>query len=189
MGVAVGVFRCLCRGDSGYRRIMGDYNEPGRDYNAPRQPDPRYGQPEPSGPRVNFGKLWAGGIGAAIVVALVIVVGILLVRGVLGYGLLAPEGDGTYGNTGTTNYALGGALVALLATALLTLLLLFMPNPLTLFSWIIALCTAVAVLLPFTLTADRGAQFATAAINLVAGFALMTVLGSAARASIQGPAR
>ncbi|MBB5916486.1 hypothetical protein BJY24_005398 [Nocardia transvalensis] len=168
---------------------MSDYNQQGRDYYSSQRPDPHYGQQVPRGPRVSFARLWAGGVGAAIVVALVIVVGVLLVRGVLGYGLLAPEGDGTYGNASTTGYALGGALVALLATALLTVLLLFMPNPLTLFTWIVSLCTAVAVLLPFTLTADHAAQFATAAINLVAGFALATVLGSAARASIEGPTR
>ena len=169
---------------------MGDYNEPGRDYSYSRRPDPRHQQQQPSsqGPQVNFGKLWAGGFGAAIVVALVIIVGILLVRGILGYALLAPAGDGTYGNIGTTAYAIGGAAVALLGTALLTVLLLFMPNPLTLFQWIVALCTAVAVLLPFTLTADHSAQIATAVINLIAGFALLTVLGSAARASIQGRA-
>ncbi|WP_280255726.1 DUF6069 family protein [Nocardia wallacei] len=166
---------------------MGDYNEPGRDYYSP-PPQPRQRQ-RPGGPRVDFARLWAGGVGAAIVVALVIIVGVLLVRGVLGYGLLAPEGDGTYGNAGTTGYAIGGAVVALLATALLTVLLLFMPNPLTLFTWIVALCTAVAVLLPFTLTADHGAQFATAAINLVAGVALASVLGSAARASLDSSAR
>ncbi|WP_024804926.1 DUF6069 family protein [Nocardia sp. BMG51109] len=168
---------------------MSDYNQPGRDYPYSQQPDPRYGQPSPSGRHVNFGRLWAGGVGAAIVVALVIIVGVLLVRGVLGYAILAPAGDGTYGNIGTTSYAIGGAVVALLATALLMLLMLFMPNPLTLFQWIIVLCTAVAVLLPFTLTADRSAQVATAVINAVAGFALLTVLGSAARASIQDPAR
>ncbi|WP_405136958.1 DUF6069 family protein [Nocardia sp. NBC_01388] len=164
-----------------------------RDYNVPLQGEPYAprtdsGNEEPaSGRGIDFGKLWAGGVGAAIVVALVIVVGVLLVRGVFGFALLAPEGNGTYGNASTTGYALGGAAVALLSTALLTLLLLFMPNPMTLFYWIVALVTAVAVIVPFTLTADQTSEIATACINLVAGSALIAVLGSAARASIGEP--
>ncbi|WP_405490346.1 DUF6069 family protein [Nocardia sp. NBC_00511] len=167
-----------------------------RDYNVPGQGGPYVPRAEPgyeelpSAPDdrgVDFGKLWAGGVGAGIVVALVIWVGVLLVRGVFGFSLLAPEGNGTYGNASTAGYALGGAAVALMSTGLLTLLLLFMPNPMTLFYWIMALITAVAVLVPFTLSADQTSQIATACINLVAGAALIAVLGSAARASISDP--
>lgn len=53
---------------------------------SPRQPvDPTQRMPSASAPepkpqpRINAGKLWAGGVGAAVVVALVVLVGILLV--------------------------------------------------------------------------------------------------------------
>lgn len=128
-------------------------------------------------PRINAGRLWAGGIGTAIVVALVIVVGVMLVRGVLQIPVLAAEGAGTYGSATTTTYAFAGAVITVAATALLHLLLLFMPRPMQFFYWICVLVTAVAVLLPFTFSAELDAQIATAAINLVAGVCLMSILG------------
>lgn len=128
-------------------------------------------------PRVNAGRLWAGGIGTAIVVALVIVVGVMLVRGILQIPVLAAEGEGAYGSVTTTTYAFAGAVITIAATVLLHLLLLFMPQPMQFFYWICALVTAVAVLLPFTFGAELDAQVATAAINLVAGVCLMSILG------------
>lgn len=119
-----------------------------------------------------------GGVGTAVVVALVVVVGILLVRGVFTIPVLAPEGEGAYGSANTTTYALAAAGLAIMATAILHLLLQFMPNPLTFFYWICVLITAVAVILPFTFSAGIEARLATAGINLVAGICLMTVLGS-----------
>ncbi len=146
--------------------------------------DPYYQEPpqrEPERPetlRVSAGRLWAGGVGAAVVVALVLVVGIMLVRGILNIPVLSPEGEGTYGSASTTTFAVAGAIIALLATGLLHGLLLFMPKPVQFFYWICGLITAVAVLLPFTFGAEMSAQIATAAIDLVAGIALMAVLGS-----------
>lgn len=151
---------------------------------SPRQPvDPTQRmppvEPEPKRQsRINAGKLWAGGVGAAIVVALVVLVGILLVRGVLKIPVLAAQGEGAYGTASTTTYAVTAGVLALLATALLHVLLLAMPRPMSFFYWICALVTAVAVLLPFTLVAQLDAQVATAGINLVAGICLMSVLGS-----------
>lgn len=151
---------------------------------SPRQPvdptqrmPPAAPEPKPR-PRINAGKLWAGGIGAAIVVALVVLVGILLVRGVLDIPVLAAQGEGAYGTASTTTYAVTAGALALAATALLHVLLLAMPRPMSFFYWICALVTAVAVLLPFTLVAELDAQIATAGINLVAGICLMSVLGS-----------
>ncbi|RDI60491.1 hypothetical protein DFR76_115121 [Nocardia pseudobrasiliensis] len=65
-----------------------------------------------------------------------------------------------------------------------------MPSPLTFFYWITALATAAAVILPFTVSAESSAQIATAAaINLVAGVCLISVLGSVAAASVRDLAR
>ncbi|MEV0296410.1 DUF6069 family protein [Nocardia sp. NPDC050710] len=164
---------------------MSDFSEQARRPRRPRPPqsaDPRFQRPLP---RINAGRLWEGGIGAALVVAVVIVVGMLLVRGVFGIPVLAPEGAGVYGSADTTGYALLGAGFALLATALLYLLLLFMPNPLTFFYWIMALLTAAVVILPFTFDTDNDTRIATAAINLIAGLCLMCVLGSVGASSIR----
>lgn len=166
---------------------MSDYEEFGRDMSAepPSQP-PHASQSIPPS-RVRAGRLWAGGIGTAVVMALLVVVAILLVRGVFGIPVLAPAREGAYGTANTTTYALGAAGIALLATGLLHLMLEFMPSPLTFFHWIAALATAAAVILPFTVTAERSAQIATAAINLIAGVCLISVLGSVAPGAVRRP--
>ncbi|MDO3649423.1 DUF6069 family protein [Nocardia mangyaensis] len=159
--------------------------------------DPRYNygpanpqypqQGQPPKPSINMGKLWAGGVGTAIVAALLVVVAIMLVRGVLGVAILAPEGAGAYGTVSTTSYALAAAGAALLATALLTVLLALMPSPLTFFTWICLLVTAVAVILPFTLVADMDAKIATAVINLLIGLCITTMLSSVGAAAQNEP--
>ncbi|RDI68305.1 DUF6069 family protein [Nocardia pseudobrasiliensis] len=158
---------------------MNDYEQSGRD--VPFEPAPAEPRHPPA--RIRAGRLWAGGIGTAVVMALLVIVAILLVRGVFGIPVLAPEHEGAYGTANTTTYALGAAGITLLATGLLHLLLQFMPSPLTFFYWITALCTAAAVILPFTVSADHDSQIATAAINLIAGVCLISVLGSVATGS------
>ncbi|GGK53232.1 DUF6069 family protein [Nocardia camponoti] len=149
-----------------------------------QQPPGQYQQQPPSQPKVNIGKLWAGGIGTAVVAALLVVVAIMLVRSVLGIAILSPEGAGAYGTVSTTSYAVAAAGAALLATALLMVLLLAMPSPLTFFTWICLLVTAVAVILPFTLVADWDAKIATAVINLLIGLCITTMLSSVGSASL-----
>lgn len=166
---------------------MSDYEEFGRDQLYGPPSEPRYAPPPTLSARVRVGRLWAGGIGTAVVMALLVVVAILLVRGVFGIPVLAPSGAGAYGTANTTTYALGAAGITVLATGLLHLLLEFMPSPLTFFYWITALATAAAVILPFTVSAERSAQIATAAINLVAGVCLISVLGSVAPGSLRRP--
>ncbi|WP_446223584.1 DUF6069 family protein [Nocardia sp. IBHARD005] len=163
------------------------HQHPGQPQYAHGQGDPQYphqGEPEP---KVNVGKLWAGGIGTAAVAALLAVVAIMLIRGVLGISILSPEGAGAYGTVSTTSYAIAAAGAALLATALLMVLLLAMPSPLTFFTWICLLLTAVAVILPFTLVADLDAKIATAAINLVVGLCITTMLSSVGSAAQNTP--
>lgn len=163
---------------------MSDYYEPGNQAPYPPQPG---GRPPGGESRINAARLWAGGFGAAVVVALVIVVAILLVRGVFGIPVLAPENAGAYGTVNTTSYALGGAAAALVATALLHVLLLVMPSPMTFFYWICVLVTAAAVIVPFTVTAETDSRFATAAINLLIGFCIITILGNVAATSVRYP--
>ncbi|MEG8183228.1 hypothetical protein GZH49_32720 [Nocardia terpenica] len=164
---------------------MSDYEHPGHDRPFEPRPEPQYGPAPTPPPRIRAGRLWAGGIGTAVVMALLIVVAILLVRGVFGIPVLAPAREGAYGTANTTTYALAAAGITLLATALLHLLLEFMPSPLTFFYWITALATAAAVILPFTVSAEHNAQIATAALNLVAGVCLTSVLGSVATGSVR----
>ncbi|WP_051165024.1 DUF6069 family protein [Nocardia testacea] len=135
-------------------------------------------------PKINVGRLWAGGVGTAIVVALVIVVLIMLVRGILNIAVLSPEGEGAYGTVSTTSYAVAGGAAAIAATGLLNLLLALMPSPMQFFYWITGLVTALAALVPFTLVAGVDAKIATAVINLIAGLCIISLLGGVGSGAI-----
>ncbi|MFI7008835.1 DUF6069 family protein [Streptomyces sp. NPDC050145] len=136
-------------------------------------------------PRLNASRLWAGGITTAIVAALTAVVALLLIRGVLGIAVFAPESDGAMGNATTGALAGGAALAALVATALLHLLIAATPWPGRFFAWIIALVTAVMVLLPFTSDLPQAAACGTAAVYLAIGVAIGSLLSSVARAAVR----
>ncbi|MFC3495082.1 DUF6069 family protein [Glycomyces rhizosphaerae] len=142
---------------------------------------------EPQRPSVDAGKLWAGGFGTAVVAALVALVGILLVRGVLGIHILSPSDAGAYGDATTTTYAFGAFAVAILATGVLHLLLLLMPRPMSFFIWIMLLVIAVGVLIPFTILAALESQIATAALNFVIGICIMSLLNSVASIATREP--
>ncbi|WP_425828183.1 DUF6069 family protein [Streptomyces fractus] len=153
------------------------------------QPPP-YGQPEPAyppepQPRLDAGKLWAGGLMTAVIAALTAVVALLLVRGVLGVPVFAPQGAGLMGNATTGALAGGAAMAALAATVLLHLLIVATPRPERFFTWIIGLATAVMVLLPFTTGLTWQAKLGTAGVYLVIGIAIGSLLSSVARGAVR----
>ncbi|MEV2274321.1 DUF6069 family protein [Nocardiopsis sp. NPDC049922] len=125
-------------------------------------------------------RLWSGGLATAVVATLVVLVGTLIIRGVLGIPVLAPEEAGYLGGTGIVAYASVAAAAALLATGLLHVLLLTAPRPRAFFGWMMGLMTAVAAVTPFTQGAELASQIATAVVNLVAGVAIATLLGGVA---------
>ncbi|MEU4293569.1 DUF6069 family protein [Kribbella sp. NPDC026596] len=134
---------------------------------------------------VNAARLWAGGGATAVVAALIALVGILIARGVFDVPVLAPKGEGTWGDADTPKYALFCGLAALVATGLLHLLLISTPRPLQFFSWIIMLATAAAALLPFVANGSTSSKVATGVINLVVGIAIGTLLSSSARSAMR----
>jgi cytochrome b561 len=134
---------------------------------------------------VAAGRLWAGGVATAVVAALVAVVGILLARGVFDVPVLAPEGEGVWGDADTGKYALYAALAALVATGLLHVLLIATPRPLQFFGWIITLATVAAALAPLAINGSTSSKLATALINLVVGIAIGTLLSAAARSAMR----
>jgi hypothetical protein len=99
----------------------------------------------------------------------------LIARGIFGVAVLAPKGDGIWGNANTGRYALLAAAAALLATALRHILSVTTPAPGQFFGWIMATCIVIAVVLPLTLGVELGSRVATASINLVLG-AIITLL-------------
>jgi drug/metabolite transporter (DMT)-like permease len=136
-------------------------------------------------PTVNARALWAGGVAAAVVAALVAVVGIVIARGLLDIPVLAPKGEGAFGDASTWGMALAAAAAALVATALLQVLLSYTPRPFAFFGWIVTLLTAVAVLVPFQADATLEAKIATGLINLLIGIAIGTLVGSVGARSLE----
>jgi hypothetical protein len=134
---------------------------------------------------VDAGRLWTGGVATALVAALVAVVGVLIARGLFDVPVLAPTGEGALGNASTLRLAAFAAIAALLATGLLHLLLLSTPQPRRFFTWIITLATIAAALIPFLTGADLDQKIATAAITLVVGLAIGSLLSGVARSAVR----
>jgi hypothetical protein len=130
-------------------------------------------------------QFWAGGFATAIVAALIALVGILVCRWTLNIPILAPAGDGAWGNAHSGEYVLGTALVALVATALLYLLVLSTPSPGMFFGWIMALVTLAAVVYPFSTSAPLEQKGATAIVDLVLGIAITTLLTAVAARAVR----
>lgn len=132
---------------------------------------------------VDAGRLWAGGVAAAVVAVLVTVVGILTARGIVHVPVLAPKGEGTWGGANTLTYTLSAAAVALAATGLLHLLLVTTPRALVFFGWIMVLVTAIGVVLPLSLATGLDARLTTAILNLVIGLSIVFTLSGVARSA------
>jgi Family of unknown function (DUF6069) len=143
--------------------------------------------PESSGSTrwIEPGPLWAGGVATAVVAALIALVGILVARWLFNVPLLAPHRDGAWGSASTGEYVLSAAGAALVATALMHLLLLTTPRPQLFFGWIITLATLVAVVFPFSTTASLAAKVSTAAVNLILGIAIGTLVNGVAARTVR----
>ena len=61
----------------------------------------------PPRPRLEVGRLWAGGVATAVVAALLALVGVLIVRVVLRIAVYAPAGAGAFGDSRTLVLCLG----------------------------------------------------------------------------------
>ena len=164
-------------------------------YSAEREPHLRepaaYPPPEPrrSRPRVDARMVWSGGVATAVVAGLVALVGVLVCRWLFNVPILAPRRYGAYGDAHTTTLVLVAAGAALVATVVAHLLLISTPRPMTFFGWIVALVTVVFVIFPFRTGAPLSEQVATAALYLVIGIAIGTLLsGVGERATRVRPA-
>jgi len=137
--------------------------------------------------RPDSAQFWAGAVATAVVAALIALVGILICRWTLNIPILAPRGDGAWGNAHTAEYALVAALIAVIAAGLLYLLVLGTPQPNMFFNWIMGLATLAAVVYPFSTGAALDQKFATAAVDLVLGIAIISLLTAVAARAIRRP--
>jgi hypothetical protein len=121
-------------------------------------------------------RLWAGGAATACVAALAAAIGVLLFSSVLDIRIVRPPLLLTITDSLAFNYATTAFLAALLATALAHLLAATAPRPRMFFGWIVGLATVAAMVVPFAADASMAAKVSTAAINMVVGIAIGTLL-------------
>jgi hypothetical protein len=137
--------------------------------------------------RPNAQRLWSAGGATAIVAALAALVGILIARGLAHVAILAPQGEGAWGDASTTLYVILSAVVALLATALLHFLLVTTPHGSQFFGWIMGLLIVVSMVIPLSLGADIDNRVATALLNLLIGLAIVLPLTNVTAYVMQRP--
>ena len=151
--------------NAGYDRGRGGYDRP-----PPRR-------------TLNAGRLWSGGVAAAIIAALVGFLALLLVRVLLQIPYLAPTDYGALAGGNTTTLCVSAAVAALAATALAHLLLVSVPSPMSYFGWIAGLLTAVAAILPLLTNETLAVRITTGLIHLVIGVAIISLVTTAAMAA------
>ncbi len=141
----------------------------------------------PTGParrRINARTLWAGGAATALVAALVALVGVVIFRGLFDIPVLAPEREGVWVDASTGQLMILAAVAAVAATGLLHLLLVSTPRALSFFAWIVGLVTVALTLAPFASGESLETKIATAAIYLVIGLAILSLLSGVGRSAI-----
>src|SRR5208283_1456344 len=148
----------------------------------PIMPDDGAGRTRPV---VDARQLWAGGVATAVVAALIALVGVVVCRWLFNVPLLAPSRDGAYGDAHTTTVMLVAAAAALVATGLAHLLLVATPRPMSFFTWIVGLVTLLLVLFPFSTSAPLSQKVATAAVDLVIGVAIGSLLNGVGARSLR----
>jgi hypothetical protein len=183
--------------DGGYPGNAGQQGEQRPGYQRTRYEETTY-QPSTGGltppdqrpvMKLNAGRLWAGGVMTAVVVALLMIVGVSIARGIFAVPVPVPSSGG---GLSSFAYVLLGVLSALVATALVHLLIMAAPRPLMFFGWIVFLCTVIAVIAPFQNSvfgsfnhiAMLNSKVATAVINLCVGIAIGSLVVGVAHSSI-----
>lgn len=160
-------------------RVVGNYRNPGPqdEYSQGQGGYPPVSQPAPVRTEVNAGRLWAGGVAAAVVAALIGLVGVLVARAVF---QLSPKSSSAFGDDATVQLCVVAALAALMATGIAHLLLVSTPSPLSYFGWIAGLLTVAAVVVPFLGSGSLVVRLSEAVIHLVIGIAIGGLVSNAA---------
>ena len=136
---------------------------------------------------VSARRLWAGGGATAVVAAGIGVVGVLLIRGLLGIPILSAKGQLV--DQAMAVVPISAALAALVATALLHLLLLTTPRPTAFFGAICAIVVAILVLQVFLVGGTTEQQVATSVLYVVIGVGISCLLSGVARTAVRYFAR
>jgi hypothetical protein len=132
---------------------------------------------------VSARRLWAGGGATAAVAAGIGVVGVLLVRGLLGIPILSARGQLV--DQAMAVVPITAGLAALTATALLHLLLLTTPRPGAFFGAICAIAITIMVLQVLLVSGTVEQQVATSMLYIVIGVGITSLLAGVARTAVR----
>jgi hypothetical protein len=127
---------------------------------------------------VDHARFWVGAILTSTVAALAGVIGLVIAQDLLHVPLTLSSTGVPSVQVGTYGVLIG--LVSMLAAVLYAGMVAFAPRPTVYYGALTGLLTALAVLLPFTAAASLTGQLALAAINLVVGVLIMTLVPIAA---------
>ena len=140
------------------------------------------GRPEPARSKSAYSveidqiRYWVGGLLTAAIAALLGVVGLVVAHGIIHVPVLLGSGH----PVNSVLYGLAVAGIAIGAAALFVGMLHVAPRPVAYYSWLAAMSTALATLLPFTTSAGLHSQIVFAATNLAVGVAIMVLIPMAA---------
>ncbi len=129
--------------------------------------------------RVDQSRYWVGAALTAVVTAIAGVIGMIIAHDIVHVPVLFGSGA-TQIPVHTAAYGLFVAVIVFAAAALYNGLLHICPRPTTYYSWLIAMLTALTVLLPFTSTAALNSQIAFGAMNLMVGLIVLLLVPMAA---------
>ena len=127
---------------------------------------------------VEAGRLWGGGLAAALVAALVALAGVLVLQGVLDIRLSRPLLLLNTAGSFAADYAVTGFALALVATGLAHALVVMTPRPRLFFNWIVGVATVCGAAVPFALDTETASQVATATLNVILGVCIGSLIGA-----------
>lgn len=135
--------------------------------------------------RADAGRLWAGGVVTAIVAGGVALIAVLVTHKVLNVTLLNPDGSREAADDAMVMLPMLAAIITLLATGLLHLLMTTTPQAPQFFGWIGALGMALVLLEVYFSSSDVTGRFATGAVYLVLGVAIISSLSGVGRTAVR----
>jgi hypothetical protein len=124
-------------------------------------------------------RYWVGSALTAFVAALIGLIGLVVAHGILHLPVVFGAGD-RLDTVSAAGYGLATVAAALAMAALFDAMLHVAPRPLTFFSWVAALLTVLATLMPFATSAGLHSQVALAVTNLAVGLAVLILVPMAA---------
>jgi hypothetical protein len=130
-------------------------------------------------PTTGTARFWVGSALSAGIAAMVALISLIVAHDLAHIPVLVRD-DGKLVALGFGAYILLTAAVAVVASALYTVIARFAPRPRLYFGWIAALGTLLAVLLPLTTGTALVDQLALAAMNLLVGLVITFLVPVAA---------